>query len=125
MLEISETPLENISIITGFSTPIEEIKEGNRLIIEDLIKLEDVIKIMESAKSNSIAQKITQIDISESNNYKLTLEEEQKTVRFGGCTNVSVKMLKIEAILEAEKGNKGEIYFQDSEKTVFKEETNY
>ena len=37
-------------------------------------------------------------------------------------SNVNVKLLKIEALIEQEKGIEGEIYFQDSEKTVFREE---
>lgn len=124
MLEISETPLE-LPIITGFSTDPELIKEGNRLSIEDLVKLEDVIKITESAKLNSLANLITQIDITNSSNYILILESEEKKIQFGECRDISMKMLKIEALLEQEKGNRGEIYFQDSEKTIFREETNY
>lgn len=124
MLEITETPLE-LPVIVGFSTSAEEIKEGNRLCVEDLKKLDDVIKLIESAKLNKLENLITQIDISDSNNYILTLESEQKTVQFGEFSNISIKMLKIEAVLEQEKGNKGEIYFQDPDKTVFREETNY
>ena len=40
-----EEPLE-IPVITGFSTANEEIKAGNRLNVDDLNKLDDVIKIM-------------------------------------------------------------------------------
>ena len=60
MLEISEIPLK-LPIIEGAETGKEEIKEGNRLAVNDLKKMEDVIKIMESAKSNSLAQIITSI----------------------------------------------------------------
>ncbi len=120
MLEISETALD-LPIITGFSTSAENIKEGNRLDVEDLKKLEDVIKIMESAKSNSLADIITTIDISKSTNYKLTIESEAKTVQFGDATNINIKMLRIKEIINQEKGVEGEIYFQDSDKTVFRE----
>lgn len=120
MLEISETPLD-LPIITGFLTSTENIKEGNRLDVEDLKKLEDVIKIMESAKNNSLADIITTIDISESANYKLTIESELKTVQFGDATNINIKILKIEEVIQKEKGVEGEIYFQNSEKTVFRE----
>ena len=121
MLEITETPLD-LPIITGFETPAESIKEGNRLIVEDLKKLEDVIKIIESAKSNSLANLITEVNIEDSMNYVLTIASESKTVQFGDISNVNVKLLKIEALIEQEKGVAGEIYFQNSEKTVFKEE---
>jgi len=122
MLEITETPLE-LPIITGFVTPAESIKEGNRLVVEDLKKLEDVIKIIESSKNNSLANMITEVNIANSSNYILTIARESKTVQFGDMKNVNVKLLKIEALIEQEKGIAGEIYFQDSEKTVFKEET--
>lgn len=120
MLEMSETPLE-LPAITGFKTPSEQIKEGNRLEVEDLKKLEDVIKIMNSAVETTFASKITEIDISDSNNYKLSITSENKVVDFGTATNINVKLLKIEEIVEKEKGKEGEIYFQNSEKTVFRE----
>ena len=124
MLEIKETPLE-LPIITGFETITEDIKEGDRLAVNDLKKLEDIIKIMESAKSNSLANIITAIDISDQSNYKLTISSERKTVQFGDMTDINIKILKIEEIIQQEKGIIGEIYFQDSEKTVFKETVNF
>lgn len=120
MLEMSETPLE-LPTITGFKTPSEQIKEGNRLEIEDLKKLEDVIKIMNSVSDKTFSGTITNIDIEDSTNYKLTLTSENKIVNFGDTTNINVKLLKIEEIIEKEKGKEGEIYFQNSEKTVFRE----
>lgn len=120
MLEMSENPLE-LPTITGFQTPAEEIKEGSRLVVEDLKKLEDVIKIMETAKSISMEKIITGIDITDSANYKLTIASEGKTVQFGDCSNINIKLLKVQAVMEKEKGIEGEIYFQDLEKTVFKE----
>ena len=62
MLEITETPIE-VPVITGFETPIDDIKEGNRLCVNDLMKLEDVIKIMNSANETSLAKRITSVDI--------------------------------------------------------------
>lgn len=120
MLEMTENPLE-LPMITGFQTPAEEIKEGNRLIVDDLKKLEDVIKIMETAKNVSMDKLITGIDITDSENYKLIIASEGKTVQFGNCSNANIKLLKIQAVIEKEKGIEGEIYFQDLEKTVFRE----
>jgi cell division protein FtsQ len=120
MLEMSETPLE-LPIIIGFQTPVEQINEGNRLVVEDLKKLEDVIKIMETAKNISMDKLINQIDITDSTNYKLTIESEGKTVQFGDCSNVNIKLLKVQAVIEKEKGIEGDIYFQDLEKTIFRE----
>lgn len=121
ILEITEEPLE-LPMITGFETPAESIKEGNRLIVEDLKKLEDVIKIIELAKNNSLANLITEVNIEDSMNYILTIASESKTVQFGDISNANIKLLKIEALIEQEKDVAGEIYFQNSEKTVFREE---
>ena len=119
MLEITETALQ-LPIISGYVTKEEKIKEGNRLELEDLKKLEDVIKIVELAKNTSLGAKITQIDIQDSNNYILTIASEGKTVQFGNNTNIKIKILKIEAVLEETKEEEGEIYFQDLERTVFR-----
>ena len=120
MLEISQEPLE-LPIISGFKTPTENIKEGNRLVVEDLKELENVIKIMETAKTTSVGAIIAEIDISDPTNYKIIIPSENKTVEFGDLTNINVKILKIEYIIEQEKGKQGEIYFQGAEKAVFRE----
>ena len=122
MLEISEKPLE-LPIITGYSTPKEEIQAGSRLNIEDLNKLDDVIKIIEASKNTPLANLITEIDISNSTNYKLKIESHQKTISFGDLTNINIKLQMAGKILTTEKGKKGEIYFQNNaKKAVFKEE---
>lgn len=120
ILEISEKDLE-IPEITGLETTSEEIEPGNRLRVEDLKKLENIINIMEIANNTTIASKITEIDVSNSNNYKIVIASEGKTIQFGDLSNINIKILKIEYILEKEKGREGEIYFQGTEKTVFRE----
>lgn len=120
ILEISSEELE-VPIITGLKTPSEEIKPGNRLNVEDLKKLENIIKIMEIAKNTTVANIITEFDVSNEDNYKLVIPSEGKTIQFGNLNNINVKILKIESILEKEKGREGEIYFQGEEKTVFRE----
>ncbi len=122
MLEISESPLE-VPVITGFSTSNEEIKVGNRLNVDDLNKLDDVIKIIEASKNSPLANMITEVDITNSSNYKLTVASEGKTIQFGDLSNVNIKLQMAGKVMNFEKGKKGEIYFQeDSKKTVFKEQ---
>ena len=120
MLELSETPLD-LPMIIGFETANEELIEGNRLNVNDLEKLDDVIKIMNTANEIDFSKLITSIDITNKNNYILDISSENKTVQFGTATNINVKLLKIKEILEKESGTSGEIYFQDSERTIFKE----
>lgn len=119
ILEMSETPLE-LPKITGYVTNVEAIKEGNRLEVEDLKKLEDVIKIIELSKNTTLVGKITEINIENSSNYILTIASEGKTVQFGDNKNIKVKILKIEAVLKQTEGEQGEIYFQNLERTIFK-----
>lgn len=106
ILEISQTPLE-LPIIKGYETP--ELLAGKRIDVEDLKKLDTVIQIMETAKSNEIKQIITEIDISDLNNYILKIPSENKTVQFGDKTNINMKILWIKDIIEKEKGIEGEI----------------
>ena len=109
ILEISDVKAE-LPILIGYSTPHENILEGNRLQEEDLEKLNDVLKIMDAATSSKITDLITQIDISDKSNYILKLEKEKKEIYFGDATNLSTKMLWINKLLKEEKGNEGILY---------------
>jgi len=108
MLEISDVKIDK-PILIGISTEAENIKVGNRLVEKDLIKLENVLRIMESATSNEIERLITKIDIYDEYNYILYMETEGKIVRLGDITDISTKMLHVKAILEKEVGIEGEI----------------
>lgn len=118
ILEISEQKLQ-VPIIIGTVTKEDELVAGKRLCQEDLEKLEVVLKIMESANSNGIGETITKIDISNSQNYKLILEGEEKIVHLGDATDISDRMIMLKAILEKEKGNAGEILQDVSDKTKY------
>lgn len=109
ILEISEDKKEKI-VIQGISTPEEQVILGNRLNNEDLEKLEDVIKIKNATKEYDLDNKVTSIDISNKNEYSIYLEEEKKKVYLGDNTNLSNKMLYVNAIIEKEKNKVGEIF---------------
>ena len=109
ILEISEDS-KNMTKILGITTPEDQIAAGNRLNEEDLEKLEDVLKMTAVMTENNLNDKVTSIDIKDKNEYIIYLEEEQKTVHIGDSSNLNNKILYILAILEAEKGKKGDIY---------------
>lgn len=109
MLEVSPSAL-NLPILTGFLTPEEEIRAGNRLCSEDLQRLEHVLQIMKSAESNGLEEKITKINIADKQNYILELSKEKKKVYLGDESNLSTKMLYIVSILEENKEVEGEIF---------------
>lgn len=109
MLEISTEKLE-LPIITGFKTDLSNVKAGDRLEVDDLKKLDTVIKIVETANANGIGNLITKIDISSSRNYIIELAGENKTAHLGDCSNLNTRMLLLKTIIEQEKGNAGTAY---------------
>ena len=109
MLEISNERLE-IPILIGITTDLSNIKAGNRINVEDLKKMNTVIKIFETASSNEIGNLITKIDISDDKNYTLILETEGKTVYLGDCSELNTRILYLKSILEEEKGVNGELF---------------
>ena len=122
MLEISEEKIE-VPTIIGITTQNEEIKEGNRLNINDLNRLDGILKIMEAAKSTSLADRIIKIDISNPTSYVLEIGNENKTVILDDMSNINIKLQMAEQVMKSEEGKSGEIYFQeDGKKAIFKEE---
>lgn len=109
MLEISSIKKE-IPILLGTTTSKESYKQGNRLNKEDLEKLGTVIKIMSVAKTHNIANLITSIDITDTEDYKLRLEQEKKTVYLGDCSYLETRIASLLSILNNEKDIEGEVF---------------
>lgn len=109
IFEIAEESKQKL-IIQGIITPEEQVVAGNRLVEEDLEKLEDIIKIMNVSQEYELDNKITSIDISDKNEYSIYLEEERKKIYLGDNTNLSNKMLYANAIIQEEKEKAGEIF---------------
>lgn len=109
ILEIAEES-KDMTIIQGITTEEDEVVPGKRLNNDDLNKLEDVIKILDSANENGLEGKVTSIDISNKNEYSIYIEKENKKVHLGDSTNLSNKMLYVISIIEAEKGKQGDIF---------------
>lgn len=126
MLEISNEKLE-LPILVGFTTDLSNIKAGNRINVDDLKKLNTVIKIYDSAKLNDMNELITKIDISNSKNYSIEMASKGKIVYLGECSNYSdlkTRMLYLKSILDKTEGSSGEIFLDidlNSEKIRFKE----
>lgn len=121
MLEISEEKLQ-LPVISGYSTAQEELNEGNRLNIEDLKKLEVILRIMESASNNDIAKDISAIDISDANNYTLIFESKGKTAYLGEATNINDKIIVLKQMLIKSEGTSGKAFLMDKDKMYFREE---
>lgn len=126
MLEISNEKLD-IPILIGFTTDLSNIKAGNRINVEDLKKMDIVIKIFEAAKSNGLGELITKIDISNEKNYTIILESEGKTVYLGDCSDLNTRILYLKSILEASEGKTGEIFLNidlNSQNAYFRPSSN-
>lgn len=124
ILEISEQK-QDLPIIKGISTEEDKMVAGNRLNEEDLGKLEVVLQIVNICKDYNLDTKITSVDISDKNEYIMYFEEEKKTIYLGDETNLSTKMLYVQAIMEKNKEKEGYIYvngdFNTKLKARFKE----
>lgn len=109
VLEISDDN-RGLAVIQGITTEEEMVQPGNRLNNDDLVALENIIKIMNIIKENNLVDKVTSIDISDKNDYSLYMQEEKKRIHLGDSTNLGNKMLYAIAIMEQEKANEGDIY---------------
>ena len=118
ILEVSNQKLE-VPIIQGAETNSEELVPGGRLCNNDLVKMSTVIKIMELAANNEIADLITRIDMENDKNYKIVFEKEQKVAYLGDETDLNTKILSVKSILEKEKDIAGEIFVNMDLKTNY------
>lgn len=123
---ILEISTENIGlpIILGFKTDLSNAQAGQRIDVEDLKRMDTIIKIVETAAVHNIDGLITRIDISDERNYTLVLESEGKTVYLGEATDLNTRMIYLSGILSREKGVAGEIFLDmnlNTEDAYFRE----
>lgn len=118
ILEISSEVLETPTI-TGYIT--ENIEPGNRLEQKDLEKLNTVIQIMKIAKEKELDSKITNINIEDENDFKLTMESENKIIHLGNSNKINDKFIMLKAVLDDTVDEKGEIFVKDLNKVFFRE----
>ena len=124
ILEINQEKI-NAPIITGYTTPVEEIVPGNRLKEEDLLRLDMVLKIMDAISISGITETVNEIDVSDKTNYTLKFYEEGKTAYLGDASNLTDRInIYLKAILQKEKGRSGEIFINgdlNQDKVFFRE----
>ena len=110
----------NVPILEGIKTSQEELLNSKRLNIEDLNKLNTVLKIIDESKNMNILDNITSINVEDINNYILYLEKEGKYVYLGDASNLNNKMLYIQIILKEEKENTGRVFVNGDLNNGFK-----
>ncbi len=119
IIELSSNVLENKPKLLGLKTPSENIKPGNNLCDEDVENIYEVLKILKIAENYSIKDKITSINISDSNNYVLNIQNENKIVNVGTTEKIDTKMMYLQSILEKEKDSSGIIFLNVDFKNKF------
>lgn len=119
ILEKSNTSM-NVPLLEGLKTTNDELLNKKRITEEDIYKLNDILKIIQIAKSSDIYDEITKIRIENSKEYVLELKKEQKLVYIGDIKDIANKMLYTKTILEKEEGNSGKIYVNGNVNNGFK-----
>lgn len=125
VLQISNNK-PNVPIILGFTTDLSNIKENDTLDDTDLKKMNMIIKIMDTARNNDIANLITKIDVSNEKNYTIYLETQGKVAYLGDGQELNTRFLYIKSILKKQEGKNGEIFVNvdlNSEYVYFREES--
>lgn len=111
-MKIAEEKLQ-IPNIVGYSTSVESIidfQNTKKLLDEDCDKLKVINEIIDAAKNNNVLSYIKTIDISDENDIKINLENENKIAYLGDGTNANLRILYLKEIVEQEKGKEGEIF---------------
>ncbi len=119
VLEITNNP-EQIMEIKGMTTKAENLTPGNRLVEEDLDKLNKVIKITDSIKNNNI-EGCSSINVTNEDDYCIIMANERKKVHLGNTSNINDRILMLKEILTRENGKEGEVFIQDLNKVYFRE----
>ena len=109
ILELNEEK-QDVLLIDGLTSLSDNIKEGQRLFNEDLIKLDTILKVTNYLKYNSVESKLTKIDANDEENYILEFAKEGKVAYIGDSSRITEKMTAVAKVLEAEEGKKGTIY---------------
>ena len=107
ILEYAIDKLE-VPTIIGMDIKQSDVGTLDRLDENDLNKMENILQIREEFNNIQIADKVTQIKVSDE--YIISLENDGITINLGDATNLKNRMYYVNAILKQEAGNRGTIY---------------
>ncbi len=109
ILEVNSEPYATVSL-EGITTELNNLELGSRLNQEDLSKFNDLIKIMNSLNKDNLKEKLSSINISDSNNYILNFKNDNKIIELGDTSDLSTKTSWIERFIEEEKDKNGTVH---------------
>ena len=114
-----------VPILEGLSTTQDTLLNGKRISNEDIEKIGKILRIMSTAKSIGISDKITKISV-QNNEYSIELKKEKKMVYIGSAKDLTNKFAYLKAILTSEKDKAGKVFvnvdFSKGYKPYFREE---
>lgn len=116
----NSTIKKEVPTIVGLEITENELIHKKRLENVDLEKLNNISKIMDSAKNINIDNLITEINTEDENDYILYLESKLKKIHIGDATNLTNKMLYVQKILENEEGKSGTAFINGDISSGFK-----
>ena len=76
---------------------------------------------MESATNNDIAIYISEINISDANNFTLILESKGKTAYLGDATSINDRIIILKQMIIKAEGKNGEAFLIDKDRMYFRE----
>lgn len=120
ILEKAEKEVNNIILIEGYKTPEETLLNSKRVAQDDLLSLNTIMKLTESAKNLEVKDKITSINIENKDDIVIYSKSENKLIYIGDGSNIQNKMLYIKSILEKEEGKSGKLFINGDLNKGFK-----
>lgn len=113
VVQFSEEKLDKVPVIKKVETDLINLKTKEntiRLNENDLNSLGIILKMMSIMKDYEIDSYIEGFDISNSNDLIIFLNQKNKKVHFGSCSDLNTRILYLKKILEDTKNEKGEIF---------------
>lgn len=114
ILEYSETKLE-MPVVNNTKTDFESLRnqeETTRLNEDDLNSLGLILKVMSVMKDYELDSYIVGFDVSNSYDLQIRLNQKNKLVHLGDCSDLNTRILYLKKILEDTKDEKGEIFIK-------------
>lgn len=124
ILEFNEKKLK-VPILIGLESFNEQVTSRERLVENDLYKINTIFKIVNYLENNSIQNEITSINAIDISNYILNMDKDKKIIYLGDASNISERMDLLKSILDREKGKKGKIFMDgdpNKDDVYFREE---
>lgn len=113
VLEFSEEKLESIPVILQIETDLINLKNEDKIIRlneNDLNSLGIILKVISIMKDYQMDSYIVGFDISNEDDLIVSLNQKNKKVHFGDCSDLNTRVLYLKKILEDTKNEKGEIF---------------